>query len=227
MSPTRSCGVRAVQWNVSPTFLRCASSVSMPVRLSIGRERLPEADHGTHRIQDKCDARNARHDEWIDHNPAAKPRRSPGGVLDVVHPHIGCPMRCHPVIQKGLSELVDGADVVIGQAKTCEAASVRQLLMRRPAEQIAIKHLCATGVGGSKVEPTKLSGICFAKVYHGATLMPCRPTVPPFAGNGRAAPGNQVASVIGSRTVRTSVIFVAGKPLSLACSFTAASLSAR
>ena len=118
--------------------------------------------------------------------------------LDVAHPDIGRPMRRHPVIQKGLSELVDGADVVIGQAQTREAAAVRQLLVRGPAEQIAIKCLCATGVGGSEVEPAKLSGIRFAKMYHGATLLPCRPKVPPFAGNGRAAPGNQAASVIGS-----------------------------
>lgn len=108
-----------------------------------------------------------------------------------------------------------------------EAAAVRRLLVRRPSEQIAIKRFCATGVGGSEIEPAKLSGVRFAKVYHGATREPCRPRVPPFAGNARTAPGNQAASVIGSRTVRTSVIFVAGKPLSLACSFTAASLSAR
>ena len=94
----------------------------------------------------------------------------PDGVLDVVHPHIGCPMRRHPVFEKSLSELVDGADVVIRQAQTREAAAIRQLLVRRPAEQIPIKCLCAVSVGRGEVEPAKLSGIRFAKVYHGEQL---------------------------------------------------------
>ena len=41
-------------------------------------------------------------------------------------------MRRHPVIKKGLSELIDGPDVVVGQAQTREAAAVRELLVRRP-----------------------------------------------------------------------------------------------
>src|SRR6185503_9336923 len=220
-SSKRSAGCDVETWGLNAAFL------AMPVRLSVSRDWLPQANHRAHRIQNKRDARNVRYQEWIDHNFAAELRRPPYGVLDVVHPHIGRPMRRHPVIKKGLSELIDGPDVVVGQAQTREAAAVRELLVRRPAEQIAVKRFCATGVGGGEIEPAKLAGIRFAKVYHGATLLPCRPRVPPFAGNARAAPGNQAASVIGSRTVRTSVIFVAGNPLSLACSFTAASLSAR
>src|SRR5262245_6393284 len=136
-------------------------------------------------------------------------------------------MRRHPIIEKGFFELVHGADVVIGQAQPREAAAIRQLLMRGPAEQVAVKRLRIVGVGCSEIEPAESSGVRFANVNQGAALLFRNPKVPPFAGNGRAAPIDQAASVIGSRTVRTSVIFVAGKPLSLACSFTAASLSAR
>ena len=41
------------------------------------------------------------------------------------------------------------------------------------------------------------------------------------------AAAQATAAVKGSMTVRTSVILVAGKPLNCACSFTAASFSAR
>src|SRR6185312_17476836 len=96
-------------------------------------------------------------------------------------------MRRHPVVEKVLLELIDGADVVMGQAQTREAAAVRQLLVRGPAEQIPVKSLCAVRIGCGEVQPAEPTGIRFAKVYHGAGLLPCSPRVPPFAGNGRAA----------------------------------------
>ena len=84
------------------------------------------------------------HFEGLHDHLAAERDGKPRGFIHAVHSYVRRPVRRHAALEMFAFELVERADISARQPQAREAAAVRGLLARGPAEQPAVKALAAS-----------------------------------------------------------------------------------
>src|SRR5512146_1898308 len=147
-----------VAWADCPARRADSMLLTLLIVILIGLDCLPQTDVRADRIQNQCDASDARDDKWANDGSAADRFRPPNDVVDVVYSDVRRPVRGHALLLIRATQLEHRAHVLSGELQAREAAPVGRLLARRPAEQLAANSHRVLRVRRRQIHPAKSSG---------------------------------------------------------------------